>query len=207
MPARCGRCWNGSGEHGARAGSPATTIAPTAACWRPWPRWPSPAAAAWTSEWLPIRSPSFSPRRWASWSGWQRYTSPRRVAARNVQACGSCRWRRSARINSSASNATAQPCSPRPAPIWSASGRQPATRCSAGATTRRAPRKSSTPSPRMRRCSRTAPDSTPPRTLPRPSSPAVVARGWRSCANRASTARSKWPRPSTAPDSRPWTST
>jgi hypothetical protein len=38
-------------------------------------------------------------------------------------------------------------------------------------------------------------------------SPRVLGRASRCCASRASTARWRWPPPSTAPDSRRWTST
>ena len=49
--------------------------------------------------------------------------------------------------------------------------------------------------------------STPPRTWPRRSSLAAPGPAWPSCASRASTARSRWPRPSTGPASSRSTST
>ena len=49
--------------------------------------------------------------------------------------------------------------------------------------------------------------STWPRTSPPRSSPRGSARRSRCCASRASTATSRWPRPSTAPASTPWTCT
>ena len=70
------------------------------------------------------------------------------------------------------------------------------------------PRRSTTASStRATPASRRVSPSTPRTTWPRPSSPAAPGRAWPSCASRASTARSRWRPPSTAPASRRSTST
>ena len=72
--------------------------------------------------------------------------------------------------------------------------------CRRCATTPSPPARSTTASStRATPASRPPSPSTPPRTWPRRSSLAAPGPAWPSCASRASTARSRWPRPSTAP--------
>ena len=65
----------------ATAGSPAATTARTAACWRRLPRWPSPAVAGWTLQWLrgdPLAE-LFAEEVGVVVQAWRRNMSPRRA--------------------------------------------------------------------------------------------------------------------------------
>ena len=116
---------------------------------------------------------------------------------------GARRW-----TSASASRRTACASSTSRASTCTARGRRRRTRCSACATTPRPPTRSTTgcrtpPTPGSRRSSVSIPTSTSRRRT----SPPACARRWRSCASRASTARSRWRRRSTAPVSPPTTCT
>ncbi|MCY1352865.1 hypothetical protein D9M69_391890 [compost metagenome] len=192
------------------------TTAPTAACWPPCWKWPSPATAAWTSTSTPWPTtvkawpPSCSTKNWARSSRFAR--TPRRkcwpssAPPASVIVLPSSASRSTAPTFPSAS--MAKPCSAASAACCSASGPRPAIVSSVCVTTPIAPTRSSTHCwKKTTPACRSSSASTSTRTSLRPTSRKACVRRWRSSASRASTARWKWLPPSTAPASPPSTCT